>query len=325
MSSRPATATTAPDSTAQSPDLPVQPRHGGVPPIHFTNLTKRFGAVTAVDDVSFQVQPGRVTGFLGPNGAGKTTTLRMLVGLATPTEGAATFGGIPYVDLEDPQQEVGTVLEANFHPGRSGRNHLRVLAATAEVDDDRVDQLLELVGLADAAHRKAGDYSLGMRQRLGLAGALLGDPDYLILDEPANGLDPEGIRWLRTFLKSYAAQQRVVLISSHLLTEVQATVDDIVVIGHGRLLHKSKMSDLEAATMSRVRVPDRQAAAAALTGVGLEVEEVTDDEGDFLRVLTHDTQRVGELLFAAGVAVYELTRERSDLEASFFKLVEEAA
>lgn len=306
--------------------MPPEPRRSGVPPIVVSGLTKRFGAVTAVDDLTFKVHPGRVTGFLGPNGAGKTTTLRILVGLARPTEGSATFGRTNYADLDQPQQVVGASLEANFHPGRSGRNHLRVLAATAEVGDDRVDELLELVQLAPAGNRPAGGYSMGMRQRLALAAALLGDPKYLILDEPANGLDPEGIRWLRSFLKSFAAQGRTVLVSSHMLNEVQATVDDIVIIGHGRLLRQSKMSDLDVGSgAARLRGPDLDRAEAVLREQQIACTRDQDAEGPLLRVMLPENTEVGHVLFEAGVEIHELARERANLEASFFSMLEEGA
>jgi len=186
-------------------------------------LIKSYNGRLAVRDLSFVVQPGRVTGFLGPNGAGKTTTMRILVGLTTPTTGTATFGGLEYAELPHPQRTVGCVLDASFHPARSGRNHLRVLAPTAGASDRRVDKLLDAVGLGDVARQPVGEYSTGMRQRLALAAAVLGNPEYLILDEPANGLDPEGIRWLREFLRDFAARGRAVLISSHLLNEIEAT------------------------------------------------------------------------------------------------------
>lgn len=306
---------------------PADPRAGqaerGLRPISVRHLSKRFGPVTAVADLSFEAHPGRVTGFLGPNGAGKTTTLRMLVGLVTPTAGQATFGGTSFVELAHPQRAVGCVLEASFHPGRSGRNSLRVLADTAAVGPDRVDELLALVGLTEAARRPTGSYSLGMKQRLALAGALLGDPDYLVLDEPANGLDPEGIRWLRSFLRAYAARGRVVLVSSHLLAEVQATVDDVVVISHGRLLRQAAMRDLDLAQGAvRVRVPQPDRARDVLLALGLEVTVQSDDEGPFLRVRTGDNARVGAALFEAGLPVSELARERYDLEEQFFAMVE---
>jgi ABC-2 type transport system ATP-binding protein len=216
--------------------------------VSVTGLTKRFGAVTAVHDLSFDVSPG-VTGFLGPNGAGKTTTLRMLLGLVRPSDGTATIGGRRYADLPHPRQVVGAVLEAaGFHPGRSGREHLRILARPAGVPDRRVDAVLEEVGLADAARRRVGGYSLGMRQRLGLASALLGDPEVLVLDEPGNGLDPAGMAWLRALLRDLAAQGRTVIVSSHVLAEVAQTVDRVVIVTGGELKYSGPLpGDFEAA------------------------------------------------------------------------------
>ena len=215
------------------------------PAIAARGLTKSFGGMTAVDDLSFEVVPGRVTAFVGPNGAGKSTTLRMLVGLVTPDAGTASILGMPYGSLDRPAATVGAVLDAaSFHPLRSGRDHLRVMAAASGLDDGRVDDVLDEVGLAAAAARKAGKYSLGMRQRLGLAGALLGDPDVLILDEPSNGLDPHGIRWLRTTLRAFAAQGRAVLVSTHLLGEMAETADDVIVIDRGRLVAAGAIEDL---------------------------------------------------------------------------------
>ena len=305
---------------------PGAPAPDAVAPIEFRGLTKAFGPVLAVDDVTFSVRAGRVTGFLGPNGAGKTTTLRMLVGLATATSGTATFGSQTYAELVDPQRMVGTALEASFHPGRSGRDHLRVLAATAAADDARVDELLELVELTAAARRKAGTYSLGMRQRLSLATALLGDPDYLILDEPANGLDPEGIRWLRGFLRSFAARGKVVLISSHMLGEVQETVDDVAVIGRGRLLRCAPISEIAVAEPTvRVRTAQPGRTAELISAAELAVSTESDAEGTFLRVSTTDAARIGELLLESRIAVTELTRERFNLEESFFRMLEREA
>ena len=304
-----------------------RPQHAApVAPIQFRDLTKRFGPVTAVDHINCTISSGRVTGFLGPNGAGKTTTLRMLVGLATATEGEALFGDTPYHQLSLPQDEVGVVLEATFHPGRSGRNHLRVLAATAGADDERVDELLELVGLKDAARRTVGGYSLGMRQRLALAGALLGTPDYLILDEPANGLDPEGIRWLRSFLRAYAASGRTVLVSSHMLNEVQATVDDIIVIGRGRLLYQGEMASLDG-TEAKVtlRTPDVEKATKVLDGTDWRFASVPDQFGTVFEIATGDPRPVGDALYDGGVRVHELQRVRSNLEESFFRMLEESA
>jgi ABC-2 type transport system ATP-binding protein len=208
-------------------------------------LSKRFGAVQAVDDLSFDVPEGRITGFLGPNGAGKTTTLRALLGLVRPTAGEARIGGIAYDQLSEPRRVVGAVLESTgAHPRRTGRDHLRILAGVTRVGDDRIDQVLELVGLSAAAGRRVGGYSLGMRQRLGLAGALLGDPRVLLLDEPANGLDPEGIAWLRGLLRRFAAEGRTVLVSSHVLSEIAQTVDRVVIISDGRLRFEGSLDEV---------------------------------------------------------------------------------
>jgi ABC-2 type transport system ATP-binding protein len=214
-------------------------------PITASNLTKRYGDVLAVDDLSFALEPGSITGFLGPNGAGKTTTLRLLLGLAEPTAGTAVVFGRPYAQLEDPARRVGAVLESgDFDPGRSGRNHLRALALAARLDLDRVEELLALVELTAAADRPVRTYSLGMRQRLGLAGALLGDPELLILDEPANGLDPAGMHWLRGFLRQFADAGRTVLVSSHVLAEVALTVDSVLILSHGRLVAERHIAEL---------------------------------------------------------------------------------
>ena len=286
------------------------------------SLTKRFGDVLAVDDLSFDVRPGRVTGFLGPNGSGKTTTLRMLLGLVEPTQGTSTISGRPYRDLRAPQRAVGAALEASsFHPGRTARNHLRVLARTADADDGRVEELLALVGLTADAGRRAGGYSLGMRQRLGLAAALVGDPRVLLLDEPANGLDPEGIRWLRGFLRTLAAEGRTVLVSSHVLSEVQQTVDDVVIISHGRLVRASTLAELEATADAGVVVGSSDATrmGEVLRASGWEVEPL-DASGRRLRVRGAGPADVGHALFASGVEVHELTPETNGLEAVFFAL-----
>jgi len=217
----------------------------GEPVVSVQALTKHFRDVVAVEDVTFSLEAGTVTGFLGPNGAGKTTTLRLLLGLARPSEGEALVFGRRYRDLDSPPRRVGAVLESNdFHPGRSGRDHLRALALAAEIPPSRVEEVLELVELEPVAGRRVKTYSLGMRQRLGLAGALLGDPELLILDEPANGLDPAGVHWLRGFLRDFAEQGRTVLVSSHILAEVAQTVDQIVIIDHGRLLTTATLADL---------------------------------------------------------------------------------
>ncbi len=223
------------------------PRAASGQAIRVAGLSKKFGHIVAVDDVSFTVAYGRITGFLGPNGAGKTTTLRMILGLARPDAGSVTIAGQPYARLASPARTVGGLLDAAAYPGRSGRDHLRVLAASAGLPSGRPGQLLERVGLAGAARQRVGGYSLGMRQRLGLAAALLGDPAVLVLDEPTNGLDPQGIRWLRDLLRSLAADGRAVLVSSHLLAEVAQTVDDVVVISRGRTALQAPLRELLAA------------------------------------------------------------------------------
>ena len=294
-----------------------------MPPIVVDRLIKSYSGTLAVHNLSFVVEPGRVTGFLGPNGAGKTTTMRILVGLVTPTTGTAKFGDLAYADLPHPQRTVGCVLDGRFHPGRSGRNHLRVLAPTAGASDRRVDDLLGEVGLGDVARQPVGEYSMGMQQRLALAAAMLGKPDYLILDEPANGLDPEGIRWLRTFLRNFAASGRAVLISSHLLNEIEATADDIVVIKRGRLLAQIPMSELALGEgTTRARVSDLWAAMQALAAIGADVETAADERGPYLRIQSCDVGQVGSALFRSGVAVDELITERRDLEQEFFSMLE---
>ncbi|WP_225753698.1 ABC transporter ATP-binding protein [Actinotalea sp. Marseille-Q4924] len=291
--------------------------------VEVRGLSKSFGTVRAVDDLSFRVLPGRVTGFLGPNGAGKTTTLRMLLGLVRPTAGSATIGGRLYQDLQRPQRVVGAALEAaSFHPGRTARDHLRVYAPQVAVPDTRCDEVLALVGLDQVAHRRVGGFSLGMRQRLGLATTLLGDPRVLVLDEPANGLDPEGIRWLRDLLRHLAREGRTVLVSSHVLSEVQQTVDDVVIIARGRLVHASPLSGLAALTRTGVRVasPD----ADALRRLADEVwagrwREVPGRPGA-LEVDDVDAPAVGRVAFAAGVELHELTPTVVGLEDVFLRL-----
>ena len=283
-------------------------------------LTKKFGSLTAVDDLSFTVEPGRITGFLGPNGAGKTTTLRMLLGLVRQTSGTATIGGKRYAEIPQPQRVVGAALEAtNFHPGRSGRNHLLVLADTAGVDTRRVDEMLELVGIPAAARRRAGGYSMGMRQRLGLAAAMLGDPQVLLLDEPANGLDPEGIRWLRGFLRHLSGEGKTILVSSHMLQEVEQTVDDVVIIANGRLIKQGPIQELHGEATALVRSADPAMLAQALDRAGLASSPIEDGA---LTVHTGDLRQIGEVALAAGVAVHELRGKDADLEALFFELTE---
>jgi len=288
--------------------------------VEFHQLTKRFGSFTAVDELSFVVRPGRITGFLGPNGAGKTTTLRMLLDLIRPTSGTATIGGVHYRDLPDPLHTVGAALEAtNFHPGRSGRDHLRVLAAAAGVPTTRVDELLELTGIPAFAGRRAGAYSMGMRQRLALAAALLGDPQVLVLDEPANGLDPEGIRWLRTFLRHLSSEGKTILISSHLLQEVQQTVDDVVIIANGRLVKQGTMDELGGGDGAIVRTSDPAALVVSLNHAGLATTPGVDGE---VVVATDDLRRIGEVALDAGLPIWELRRREADLESLFFQLTE---
>jgi ABC-2 type transport system ATP-binding protein len=290
-------------------------------PIEISGLTKRFGQVTAVEDLSFTVAPGRVTGFLGPNGAGKTTTLRALLGLVRPTEGSATFAGRRYRDLKRPLETVGAALDASFHPGRTARSHLRVMASAGGIRSNRVDPVLEQVGLAEYADRRVGGYSMGMRQRLALATTLLGDPRVLVLDEPINGLDPEGIKWIRGFLQGLAHEGRTVLVSSHLLSEVQQSVDDVVIISRGRLLKTGTLSSLEldAAPRTIVDSPDRPSLAAALEQAGLEF---TEGRGGFI-VNEPDPGLVGHAAFVGGVELTALHRLKSGLEESFLALVGE--
>jgi ABC-2 type transport system ATP-binding protein len=291
--------------------------------IEIRELTKRFGSVLAVDRLSFTVEPGRVTGFLGPNGAGKTTTLRILLGLVRPTAGSAIIGGRHYRDLPRPARAVGAAVEASsFHPGRTGRDHLRVLAPDAGVPDRRVDEVLDLVGLRDAADRRTGGYSLGMRQRLGLAAALLGDPRVVVLDEPANGLDPAGIHWMRDYLRFLAAQGRTVLMSSHLLSEVQQTVDDVVIIAQGRLVHASSLAELEATAGRTVHAvsPDRDGLLAALQAAGLAARPA-DGPGNGVLVTDAMPAQVGHVAFRASVELHELCAADGNLEDTFLRMV----
>lgn len=289
--------------------------------IEVNGLTKKFGKFTAVQDLTFSVEPGRITGFLGPNGAGKTTTLRMLLHLISPSSGTATIDGLPYQQLTRPLETVGAALEAtNFHPGRSGRDHLRVMAATHGIATSRVDELLELTGIPAAARKRAGAYSMGMRQRLALAAALLGDPHILLLDEPSNGLDPEGIRWLRGFLRHLARDQgKTVLVSSHLLREMEQTADDIVIVANGQLVRQGTVADLRGEPTALVRTSDPAALALVLRGLGLVPELVGEDS---LRVVTDDLRVVGNAALTAGVPIWELRSEQADLEALFFQLTE---
>ena len=289
--------------------------------IEVEGLRKRFGAVRAVDDLSFRAAPGKVTGFLGPNGAGKSTTLRAVVGLVHPDEGHARVLGKPYRDLDAPSKHVGAILEASeIHPGRSGRNHLRVLAAAARIRPSRVEEVLRLVELEGAANRRAGGYSLGMRQRLGLATALLGDPEVLIADEPANGLDPQGIRWLRDFLRGLAAEGRTVLVSSHVLAEVAQTADEVVIINRGRLVLQGPMHEVLARATggTRVRSPEAERLRGLLEAAGLPAQAV----GDGALVVEGAPERVGETAAANGIVLHELGVERATLEEVFLELTQ---
>ena len=292
--------------------------------LEVVGLTKHYGSIHAVEDLSFAVRAGRITGFLGPNGSGKTTTLRMLVGLVAPTAGSATIDGRPYRDLDRPQRQVGVMLDAAAHPGRTARNHLRVLAAEAGLPATRADEVLDLVELTSSARRRVGGFSLGMRQRLALAGALIGDPPVLVLDEPSNGLDPEGIRWLREFLRGLAAEGRTILLSSHVLAEVAATVDDVVVIAGGRLVTQAPLAELlDQAGAQSVRVRTRRAAALAdaLTQAlgGLDVT-ITPTSEDVLVVVGLSAEAVAETAHAHGIVLHELTPSSTSLEETFFSL-----
>ena len=298
-----------------------------MPTIQARGLTKRFGAdVLAVDHLDFEAVGGGVTGFLGPNGAGKTTTLRMLLGLVTPTSGSVLIDGQNYRDLPNPTMRVGAVLEASgFHPARTARNHLKVIATIAGIPFSQVDECLALVSLSDAANRAVGGFSLGMRQRLELARALLGQPDILVLDEPANGLDPQGIAWLRDFLKSYAAGGtergdggRIVIVSSHLLSEAQLTVDDVIVLAGGRLAAQGKLQDLLAGTKRtvRVRTPDADRLVQALTAARIPV---TIQNG-YVVCEGGTPEVVGRIMLDNRVEVHEMSSTTESLEALFFEL-----
>jgi ABC-2 type transport system ATP-binding protein len=288
--------------------------------IEVRGLTKNFGAVHAVSGLDFTVEPGRVTGFLGPNGAGKTTTLRMLLGLVSPTAGSATIGGRRYHDLPAPTRQVGAVLEAtSFHPARRARAHLKMIAMAAGIDYSRIDAVLDLVGLTGDAKRRVGGFSTGMRQRLELAGALLGDPGVLILDEPSNGLDPQGIAWLREFLRHLAGEGRTVLVSSHLLAEMAQTVDDVVIVSQGQLRAQGPLSSLIARTRSsmRVRSPEADRLAAVVGQLGLAPRRVA---ADVVMVDGATPEQLGPVIAANQIVVYELVQEAEDLEALFLGL-----
>jgi ABC-2 type transport system ATP-binding protein len=287
--------------------------------IEVEGLSKRFGKTQAVAGLGFRVDPGTITGFLGPNGAGKSTTLRSILGLVHPDAGSTTVLGVPYRQLDRPLHRVGAVLEASdVHPGRTGRNHLRVQAAAAGLPASRVQEVLALVELSAAAKKRVKGYSLGMRQRLGLATALLGDPEVLVLDEPANGLDPAGIRWLRDFLRSLAAEGRTILVSSHVLSEVAQTADRVVIIHRGKLIRQGSIAEVLAGAQgaTRVRSPDAKRLREVLAAQGASVTEV----GDGVLAADLPPERVGEAAAANGIVLHELTVESATLEEVFLEL-----
>lgn len=291
--------------------------------VEVSGLTKQFGNVLAVDDLSFSLEPG-VTGFLGRNGAGKSTTLRMLVGLVRPTAGRALINGVPYADLRAPMQTVGAMLESSgAHPGRTARDHLRAVVTAAGIGSHRVDEVLADVGLTEAAGRRVGGFSLGMRQRLGLATAMLGEPEVLLLDEPANGLDPEGIRWLRDRLRRLGDDGRTVLVSSHVLAEVAQTVDRVVIIDRGRLVADEPLSAIEARVRRgiAVRTHDVERLLDVFAHHGIRAARTAEDE---VLAETVDGEAVGRAVASAGVVVYELRLVEGSLEDAFLGLTANA-
>jgi len=290
--------------------------------IEVSHLTKHFGALRAVDDLSFCAQPGRVTGFLGPNGAGKTTTLRSALGLVRPDGGHVTFAGQLYHQITRPARLIGVTLEASaFHPGRSGLNHLMTLAPGIGVDRAHCRHLLDQVGLSSAANKRVGAYSTGMRGRLALAGALLGNPTFLMLDEPTNGLDPEGMIWVRQLLRSLAGEGRTVLVSSHLLGEMENTVDDVVVINHGRLVHASSLADMKQLAVPRTLVQAADSAAFQATASRLGWQVSSTPEGQFT-VEGPEASAIGRAAFEAGVELHQLTTLRQGLEQLYLAMTE---
>jgi ABC-2 type transport system ATP-binding protein len=284
------------------------------------HLTKRYSKTLAVDDLSFEVKPGVVTGFLGPNGSGKSTTMRIILGLDHATKGGATINGKSYHDLKSPLHEVGALLDAKaVHPGRTARNHLRALAASNKIRSSRVDEVLEFAGISSVANKKVGGFSMGMSQRLGIAGALLGDPEVLLFDEPVNGLDPEGIKWIREFFQSLAKEGRTVFVSSHLMSEMAVSADQIIVIGRGKFITQGSVDDLTATVQGTVfvRASDSQKLTEALRGEQGVVQEINDN-GLSVSGLTSD--QVGEIAFRTGVVLHELTPQRASLEEVFMDL-----
>lgn len=289
------------------------------------SLRKTFGSTVAVDDLSFRAEPGRVTGFLGPNGSGKSTTLRMALGVDRPDSGAVTVNGRRYADHRHPLREVGALLEAKaMHPSRSARDHLRWLAASNDIPSRRVNEVLELTGLEQVARKRTRSFSLGMAQRLGVAAALIGDPGVLVLDEPVNGLDPEGILWIRTLMRRLADEGRTVLVSSHLMSEMALTADHILVIGRGRLIADAPVQDLVAQSTDgslRLVTPDSTAFGELLTGAGATIRVEADDA---LHVIGVTSQQVGELARDHRLAIYELVPERASLEEAFMALTRDS-
>ncbi|GAA2210898.1 ATP-binding cassette domain-containing protein [Nonomuraea monospora] len=289
--------------------------------ISLKGLTKRYGDRLAVDDLTLELRPGTVTGFLGPNGAGKSTTMRLILGLDRPTSGTALVGGVPYHRIPDPLRTVGALLDARaLHPGRSGRAHLVALARSNGIPRRRVEEVLETVGMAAAARKRAGTLSLGMSQRLGIAAALLGDPEVLMFDEPVNGLDPDGVRWVRGFMRSLAAEGRTVFVSSHLMSEMQLTADHLVVIGKGRLIMDAPLADVLAnssLTAVLVRTPHAGDLAALLRGAGITVDRYGENE---LEVTGAAIERVGDLAHEAGIRLHELRAKEASLEQAYQEL-----
>jgi ABC-2 type transport system ATP-binding protein len=288
--------------------------------IKVDHLTKRYGDTVAVDNLDFEVKPGVVTGFLGPNGSGKSTTMRIILGLDHASKGQATVNGVRFAELKDPIREVGALLDAKaVHPGRTARNHLRALAASNQIKRSRVDEVLDFVGIGSVANKKVGTYSLGMSQRLGIAGALLGDPGVLLFDEPVNGLDPEGIKWIRDFFRALANEGRTVFVSSHLMSEMAVSADEIIVIGRGRFITSGSVNDLtknaEGTVLARASNHDK---LAALVTSNHGTVHDSNDEGLTIGGLTSD--QVGQLAFDAGITIFELTPQRASLEEVFMDL-----
>lgn len=298
--------------------------------IEVDNLTKVYGETRAVDHLSFTVQSGTVTGFLGPNGAGKSTTMRMILGLDNPTSGSARINGKPYAKLERPMTQVGALLDANWvHPNRSARAHLRWIAASNKIAKGRVDEVLGLVGLSDVAGKPAGKFSLGMKQRLGLAGAILGDPQVLLFDEPVNGLDPEGILWIRLFMQSLAKEGRTVLVSSHLLSEMAQTADHLVVIGRGKLITEQSTASFISSTTPaavRVRSPQLEQLAQLLAGQGVKAEAAPAVAEAAPALIVHDQpiEKIGEFAAASGIVLHELSQVLGSLEEAFMRITGES-